>query len=360
MNGELLERREIPARIAGSRAWWVRCASEDHAGRPTESTGIVCAPDTKGRDRPVVVWCHGTTGMGDTSVPSAQAGATGELVTEMEPADLSVVDHGVPGMTRLLAAGAVVVAPDYQGLGTAGFHQYCVNATGARDAVAAVAAARSIDELGAGVRVGALGWSEGGGMALAVPELPDAARLGLDVRAVATFAPGVPGHAMRIAGLGGRNIVATEGPDPHTLMLFAAQAWLHDDLDPLDVLTPPALALMEAEWNRRTCLELGALAGELEAREGPMFRSDPVNTDRWIERMLETSAGRVGTTVPVWIATGGADITVPPAWQRAYRESATALGTEVMQHEYAEEDHCSVVFAATDAACDFLLERLDV
>lgn len=359
MNGELLERREIPAAIAGSRAWWVRFASEDHAGRPTESTGIVCAPDAPGGDRPVVVWCHGTTGLGDTSVPSAQAGATGELVTEMEPADLAVVDHGVPGMTRLLAAGAVVVAPDYQGLGTPGFHHYCVNRTGARDAVAAVAAARSIDDAGAGVRVGALGWSEGGGMALAVPELPESARLGLDVRAVATFAPGVPGLVMRVAGLSGSNIVATEGPDPHTLMLLAVAGWLHDDLDPLEVLTPPGLALMEAEWNRRTCLELGALALEVERREGPLFR-EPPNGERWIERLRETSAGRIGTDVPIRIETGLADAVVPPSWQRAYIRAATELGTDVTQREYEGEDHCSVVFAATGSACDFLLERLEV
>jgi dienelactone hydrolase len=357
VNGELLELRETAAPIAGSRAWWVRFASEDHAGRPTESTGIVCAPEAPGADRPVVAWCHGTTGLGDTSVPSAQPDAAGELITDMEPSDLAVVDRGVPGMTQLLAAGAVVVAPDYQGLGTPGFHQYCVNATGARDAVAAVVAARSIAEAGAGTRVGVLGWSEGGGMALAVPELPDAARLGLDVRAVATFAPGVPGLALRTAGLGG-NIVASEGPDPHTLMLFAVQGWLHDDLDPLDVLTPAGLGLIEAEWNRRTCLELGALAIEVEARQGPLFRSDPVNTERWIERMLETSAGRVRATAPVWIATGSTDATVPPAWQRAYFAAATALGTDVTQVEYEGEDHCGVVFAACDAACSFLLERL--
>ena len=209
---------------------------------------------------------------------------------------------------------------------------------------------QALAEAGAGTRVGVLGWSEGGGMALAVPELPDAARLGLDVRAVATFAPGVPGLALRTAGLGG-NIVASEGPDPHTLMLFAVQGWLHDDLDPLDVLTPAGLGLIEAEWNRRTCLELGALAIEVEARQGPLFRSDPVNTERWIERMLETSAGRVRATAPVWIATGSTDATVPPAWQRAYFAAATALGTDVTQVEYEGEDHCGVVFAACDAAC---------
>lgn len=356
--GTLIARREIPATIPGSRAWWVHVASEDFAGRATSTTGIVCAPAEQAADRPVVVWCHGTTGMGDTSVPSAQADPAGELVTDMEPADLAVVDHGVPGMTQLLAAGAVVVAPDYQGLGTPGFHHYGVNATGARDAVAAVVAARSLDGCGAGTRVGVLGWSEGGGMALGVPELPEHARLGLEVRAVATFAPGVPGLALRVVGLTGGNLVATDGPDPHTLMLLAAHGWLHDDLDPLDLLTPPALELLDSEWNRRTCLELGALAAEVERREGPLLRPDPQRVERWLDRMAETSAGRVGADAPVWIATGTADETVVPAWQQAYVDAASDLGSDVVHREYAGADHVGVVFAAQADACGVLLDRL--
>ncbi|MFM7061308.1 MAG: hypothetical protein ACKOZL_09005 [Actinomycetes bacterium] len=359
MYGDLRECREIPATIAGSRAWWFLADSEDHAGRPTTTSGVVCAPEAPGRDRPVVVWCHGTTGMGDTSVPSAQADPAGELVTDMEPEDLAVVDHGVPGMTRLIAAGAVVVAPDYQGLGTPGFHHYGVNATGARDALASVAAARTIDGAGAGVRVGALGWSEGGGMALGVPELPNSARAGLDVRAVAVFAPGVAGLALGIVGFTGGNLVATDGPDPHTLMLLVAHGWLHEDLDPLDLLTPPALAMLDAEWNRRTCLELGALAADLEAREGPLLRPDPQRVERWLERMAETSAGRRVADAPVWIATGTADETVVPAFQRAYLDAAEALGTDATQREYVGEDHVGVVFAAQADACDVLLGRLE-
>ncbi len=359
MYGDLLESREIPGTIPGSRAWWILVDSEDHAGRPTTTSGIVCAPAASGRDRPVVVWCHGTTGMGDTSVPSAQADPAGELVTEMEPADLSVVDHGVPGMTQLLAAGIVVVAPDYQGLGTPGFHHYGVSATGARDALASVAAARRIDGCGAGGRVAALGWSEGGGVALGVPELPEDARLGLDLRGVAAFAPGVAGLALSVVGLTGANIVATDGPDPHTLMLLVVNGWLHDDLDPLDLLTPPALAMLEAEWNRRTCLELGALAAELERREGPLLRPDPQRVDRWLARMAETSAGRVAADTPVWIATGTDDATVVPAFQQAYVDTARALGTEVTQRQYEGADHVGVVFAAQADASAVLLDRLD-
>ena len=103
--GTLLDHREIPATIPGSRAWWVHVASEDHAGNPTSTTGVVCAPETPGHDRPVVVWCHGTTGMGDTSVPSAQADAAGELVTDMEPEDLAALTVEAAAMAKVPLAG---------------------------------------------------------------------------------------------------------------------------------------------------------------------------------------------------------------------------------------------------------------
>ncbi|MFM7069914.1 MAG: hypothetical protein ACKOYM_10705, partial [Actinomycetes bacterium] len=92
--GELLDCAEIPADLRGTRAWKVRFSSADVLGRPSESTGVVVAPDGPGRDRPVVVWCHGTTGLGDASVPSRQPHPTGELITYPEADGPDDVDCG--------------------------------------------------------------------------------------------------------------------------------------------------------------------------------------------------------------------------------------------------------------------------
>jgi acetyl esterase/lipase len=90
-----------------------------------------------------------------------------------------------------------------------------------------------------------------------------------------------------------------------------------------------------------------------------LLRPDPQRVDRWLDRMAETSAGRVGASAPVWIATGTADETVAPSWQQAYVDAATALGTEVTHRAYDGEDHVGVVFAAREDACSVLLDRLD-
>ena len=355
--GELLEATEIAPDVAGSRAWAVRFASEDLFGRPTESTGIIAAPDAAGLDRPVVVWCHGTTGLGDSSVPSRQPNPAGELITYPEPVAASDVDRGVPGMAAYLAAGAVVVAPDYQGLGTPGFHHYCVHATGARDAVNSVRAARSLADVGAGERFGALGWSEGGGMALGVAELPGRQLEGLDLRAVATFAPGVPGVLFAAAGPAVH--AAGAAGDPHVLMLLAVHGWLFDDLDPLDVLTAPAARLMDDHCEELPVHLIGERAARL-AGTGELLRDDPQRSDVWAERLLSVSAGTSCAQAPIYIATGTTDTTVPPDWQGAYVDAARLLGSDVTQELFPGDDHCEVPFTASSAAQRFLIDRLGV
>ena len=353
--GDLLDRREIPAVVPGSQAWWVRFASTDLFDRPTESTGVVVAPAGAGRDRPVVVWCHGTTGLGDGAVPSRQPSPTGELITHPEPVGPDDVDRGVPGMAAYLAAGAVVVAPDYQGLGTEGFHHYCVNATGARDAVASVRAAVSMSETGAGHRLGVLGWSEGGGMALGVAELPGEVRDGTDLCGVATFAPGVPGLVLRHAFEEVR--AAGSAADPHVLMFLAVHGWLLDGLEPTDLLAPAAAALVADVWNDLPVHLLGERAEAL-AGTGPLMQPEPVRADEWIERTALPSAGTRTPEAPVLVATGLVDTTVPPHWQQAYVDAARALGGDLTVEEFPDDDHCEVPFTASRHAEDFLLGHL--
>jgi dienelactone hydrolase len=352
-SGTLLAHREIPATLSGTRAWWVHYRSADLFGRPTESTAVVVAPDAPGGDRPVVTWCHGTTGLGDGSVPSAQAGCTGELITYPEPTDASQIDCGVPGMQTFLDAGCVVVATDYQGLGTPGFHHYTVHGTGARDAVHAVQAARALGDTGAGTRCAALGWSEGGGMAAGVAELPDDVLADLELRGVATYAPGFPGLVLQAGDAG--LLDAAAALDPHILLMLAAHGWLFDELDPLDVLTPAALRLLDAEWNRLPCFTIGELALARSAHEGPMLRTDPQRIDVWIDCVLRGSAGTRAPSVPIWVATGSTDVTVPPQWQQYYLDALATFGADVTHVVDPEADHCMIPFTAQAEACAFLL-----
>lgn len=97
-------------------------------GKTAEATALVMFPkiaQPKDGYR-VVVWEHGTVGVGDSCAPSNNT---------INPRFKILAD-------TLLAAGYVIVAPDYEGLGTKGIHPYLNLASEAKSALAAVKAVK--------------------------------------------------------------------------------------------------------------------------------------------------------------------------------------------------------------------------
>ena len=97
-------------------------------GKTATATAMVLFPQVA---RPkdgyrVVVWEHGTVGGGDDCAPSKNV---------IHPRFKILADS-------LLAAGYVVVAPDYEGLGTPGIHPYLNFSSAAKSALSAVQAAK--------------------------------------------------------------------------------------------------------------------------------------------------------------------------------------------------------------------------
>ncbi|USA53671.1 lipase family protein [Acinetobacter sp. C32I] len=129
-------------------------------GRTTKATALVMFPKaaqpTDGYR--VVVWEHGTVGVADSCAPSNNAiGARFRILAE-----------------SLLAAGYVVVAPDYEGLGTPGIHPYLNLGSEAKSAIAAVKAAK--DHYGAKLNGEwmSAGQSQGGQASLGTAEYANA------------------------------------------------------------------------------------------------------------------------------------------------------------------------------------------
>lgn len=101
---------------------------ENVQGRTAKATALVMFPKvaqpTDGYR--VVVWEHGTVGVGDSCAPSNNV---------IHPRFKILADS-------LLAAGYVVIAPDYEGLGTPGIHPYLNLSSAAKSALSAVQAAK--------------------------------------------------------------------------------------------------------------------------------------------------------------------------------------------------------------------------
>ena len=94
--------------IPGAKAWKVLYHSRAIDGSDIAVSGVVVAPTepAPATGRPVISWAHGTHGIADNCAPSR----TADMVSRL------------PSIGKVVAQGYVVVATDYEGLGTPGTH----------------------------------------------------------------------------------------------------------------------------------------------------------------------------------------------------------------------------------------------
>ncbi|MBS0263331.1 MAG: hypothetical protein JSS02_15420 [Planctomycetes bacterium] len=358
--GKLLTSKSIPTRLLNASAWLVRYQSQDINNVGHETTGLIIAPAQPGTDRPILTWCHGTTGLGDAGCPSAQPDPARELTVYYSPGATQQIDYGVPGLQGFIDRGYIVCATDYQGLGTATIHQYMVSRTNARDALYIAHAARELN-VGAGTQLVASGWSQGGGAAAALAEL-DAADFGpLDLRGCALLSPGVASIGLEHpTGMGAALVDAQTAPDSHLLMMLWGFAAAYPHLNAADVLSPLGLQILEDSWNVQPVHHLNDTVSRLFRLKGAVLRSPPRNIDAWKQAIAQASAGRVKPRCPLLMCVdsfaGGA--VIPVAWQQGYAQAVQALGGTIETVDFPHDDHFSLPFAARDTVADWLQNQL--
>ena len=144
-----------------------------NAGQTTTATAAVFVPqgNAPASGWPIIAWAHGTTGVADVCAPSNSPSLGG-------------VD---PVIAQLVQLGYMVVAPDYEGLGSPEIHPYLNLASEGRSIVYAVMAARE-NVATAGKRWVAYGHSQGGHAALGAAQYASEAT-GLDYLGTVAIAP---------------------------------------------------------------------------------------------------------------------------------------------------------------------------
>lgn len=343
--GTLLHHQPVDSSLRGVRAWRVRYSSRDVQGVAHEVTGLVMAPDGPGSDRPIVTWCHGTTGLGDAACPSAQPDPARELITYFTPEATQQIDYGVPGVQRLIDAGWVVCATDYQGLGTEGMHQYIVNRTNARDAVAIVHAARHLP-VDAGKAFGAIGWSQGGGTAAAVAELDPDDYGDLTLIGTVPMSPAVPAIALADhAGPTASLSDASVPPDAHLVMLLCGfQAAYPTTLALSDVLTPLGERIVDGAWDSQPVHHLNDTLARMFRLEGAILQPQQAQPQAWQAAITDGSAGQRPPVCPVLLCVDGFDggTVVPVAWQEAYAQAVRSHGGAIEVRQFPKDDHFSL------------------
>lgn len=355
--GTLLSQKEIGTDIKGARAWKVRYISKDVNGVAHEVTGLVIAPMAPGKDRKVMTWCHGTTGLGDAACPSAQPNPARNLITYFDAPSSQQVDYGVPELQGFIDDGYVVCATDYQGLGTPGQHQYVVNRTQARDAVYLVHAARKLD-VGSGTKFGGAGWSQGGGASAAVAELDPEDYGDLKLVGTVCMSPGAAIIAYENP-VGPTKAFANSSipPDSHLVMMLAGfQIANPDTLKLSDFFTPLGVEIIETSWNIQPVHHLNDTFARLFQLKGPVMQSKPANLAKWKAAITAGSAATRKPVAPVLMCMDTFDggTAVPVVWQTAYAQKVKELGGSIEIKEYPHDDHFSLPNSCAPAARKWL------
>ena len=298
--GQLILNEEIRA-TPGMRAWFVVYGSTGLDGKPVAVSGIFLAPEAAPAEGgyPVVAWAHYTTGVADVCAPS-RAGIN-NIPTEVK---------------ALVTKGYVVIATDYEGLGTTGVHPYLVGISEGRSVLDSIRAVQTLPDAHAGTEAVVIGLSQGGHAALWSAEL-------------------APSYAPGLALLG-----AYAGSPPTDLVGWESWAFGEAAKGTLDRASAPLL--MFGVWNAIYDASLSfltnegrqsALAGRDACDPTPVsstpYLRDPAKDPVWHNLLAKNSPGLALTGVPIRVVSPTADEAVQYDTQVAGVQVMCAIGDTV-------------------------------
>lgn len=336
--GGLVRTEKILGAPAGAEAWRILYHSTDVHGTDILVSGVVLAPTGKAPagGRTVVSWGHPTTGAAERCAPSLN----------VEPFNLmGVVDpFGVEGLDDLLAAGFVVAATDYPGMGVAGPDSYLIGTTEGNSVLDVARAAAQIPAAAASSRLLLWGHSQGGHAVLFAAQ--DAATYAPELRllGVAVAAPATELGALLKADIGDVAGVSIGA------YAFSAYASVYGSTTPgatlETILTAAGAAATPSMY--RLCLlsensQLHAIATPLI---GNYLRADPTALEPWASLLAANTPGAVALTVPLFVAQGDTDTLVRPGDTAAFAEAQCAAGTRVTYVALRGTGHGLVAFRA--------------
>ena len=307
--GTILRFETMNAPFPESQAWRVLYTSTGINGETIAVSGMVFAPagPIPPGGRPVVSWAHPTTGIDDQCAPSRSP----------KPYD------DVQGLADFLNLGWVVVATDYQGLGTDGMHPYLVGASEAQGTIDIVRAARNMDEAGASSNYFVFGHSQGGQAALFAGQMASAYAPELQLLGVAAAAP---------AGL----LVPLFQADKNTaagavLGSYAVVSW--SDIFGYDEATVVKSSLSDrVHAVSDKCVVGGSRLSDIELGindlilKGRMWAADPATTAPWSNQFALNTAAQSPITTPLLLTQGTADKIITPSTTAELTAMYVAMG----------------------------------
>lgn len=322
------------------------------SGQEVQATSLVFTPNTPPPTGgwPIVVWAHGTTGVADACAPSKAA----------------LTDSTKDLISKLLAAGYVVVAPDYEGLGTSGIHPFLnvkSEAFSITDAVVATRNYLSQRNLLTSKKWLTVGHSQGGHAALGAAQY--ASRAQLDYKGTVAVAPAsnlgfilVAGEAQVANQPIGVKIGTYAQLDTYTALVTAGIRNTQPSFDYGQVFTSQISGIaaqaeticagpLEDVFKKAMDDYKKANGGTLDGytRTQPNFMAVPL-VKTFLDKDSQPLQAKVST--PVIIYQGLADTTVPKVATDILISNATVVGTKINSYVTGNWDHNTAMSSNVD------------
>lgn len=342
--GTLIDAQPYSPSIPGAAAYRVLYNSTDIHNAAIPVSGIIyipTAPPPPG-GRNIIAWAHPTTGAAPGCAPSLNNARTGGL---------SMADS-VPGLADFIAAGDIVAATDYPGLGTPEPHPYLIGDAQARSIIDAARAARKLPGADASGKYAAWGHSQGAQAVLFVGQI--ARQYAPDMTLVGVAAAAPPTDLLH---------ELTEpfgGPSGRLFAAYVYSTWSQIYGVPLTtVVDPRAIASMQ-NTARKCISSLGEIVAAVHAAGSlnPVFLSHPPETTPpWPALFTENSPGHSPAEAPLLIIQGTADTTVEPHYTRTFRDEICAKHETLDYQELKGVSHPLTAYKSLPITTKWLAAR---
>jgi pimeloyl-ACP methyl ester carboxylesterase len=347
--GQVIKQESISTSVKGAQAWKIAYISSDISGRKTISTGLVVAPvgASPAGGRPVMAWAHGTTGAAQNCGPSQVLDPVVPLNEYFLVGGNSWTDYGIPAVEEFIKEGYVIVATDYQGLGSGGRHQYSVAATNGMDTLNAARAAASMKETGANKKTLVYGWSQGGGAAIALAGMPEYIKqsgTAADNLDIVGFVALAPQDISILAPAGKLDQAAADkyfqGSQKmfldnvfnftHATMYYWGTQAAFPNLKLSDIFTDEGVKVVNDIYSNK-CMHAASDTFNFNfgSSYASLLKQVPTNTVAWAQAMQKGGVPAIKPVAPVQIYFGSKDTAVPPMMHKLYQEQICKLGGNV-------------------------------
>jgi pimeloyl-ACP methyl ester carboxylesterase len=324
----------------GALAWRILYHSRTIHDEDIAVSGLVVAPDREppAGGFPVIAYAHGTTGLADPCAPSKAA----------RPLSDDDEATGYLPLPTMWEDGYVVVATDYEGLGTPGRHPYIVGGSEGRGVLDSIRAARALPDAHAGDQAVVVGISQGGHAALFTGELADTYAPDAGVLGVVALAPGAELAQAAMLLLGDESVVG------FAVAIGAGFDAAYPNVRLEDILTPKALAAIDV-------VDTGCIDDILATYAEPVhetLRLEGLMQPPWPALLDENTPGRAKTSEPIFVGQGDADALVVPELTDALVVRLCAIGDDVTYRRYPGASHGGVVESAREDVLGWIEDRL--